>query len=129
MAISKIKSLVFKREFVKDGKTSYIYKMELEDGVVGDFFSPDDPIKKQVGETLEYNYNPNPNPQYLGSIKEIKPAAQKQGGGGYRSNPQAENAKTALSLAVQIYIASNFTDKDKISNTANTFFDWLQSKA
>ena len=103
--------------------------MELEDGVVGDFFSTDNPIKKAIGETIEYNYTPNANPNFLGSIKEVKPAQNKAGGGGYRSNPQAENAKTALSLAVQIYIASNFTDKDKISQTANTFFDWLQSKA
>jgi hypothetical protein len=125
MAKSRITNLVFKREFESKNGTAYIYTMELEDGTKGDFFAKENPIKKAIGEEIEYDYEPNANPQYLGKIKEKQEKKTFGSGGGFKKNESAENARTALIVAKDIFIAGKGGEMKTIQ-LAEVFFDFLE---
>ena len=110
------------------GGNSHIYELTLSDGTVGDYFSTEHPIKKAIGDEIEYELVPNANPAYAQRIKEILPKKPVNfSGNGNKKNESAENARTALIVAKEIFMAGKA--EMKMSDLADHLFDWLQKKS
>jgi hypothetical protein len=123
-----IKDLKYKSTIAnKIGGNAHIYQLEMNDGTVGDYFSAEHPTKKEIGDEIEYELIPNSNPAYSGRIKEIL-APKKTGFATFKKNESAENARLALMVAKDVFLADK-TGGLKLSDYAEHLFVWLQTKS
>lgn len=119
-----MKSIVKTVKYKNETKTgSRIYKIELEDGAIGDYFSKTESDLPEVGKEIEYEYTPNKIGGYVGTIKVIRPRTERSFGS--KKNEKAENAREALREAVKIK-AAGLSEGMKTLEIAESFFNWLE---
>jgi hypothetical protein len=119
MAIDRIKTCEFSKDFIKDGKTSKIYAVTTEDGKTG-----------QAWEELKEGQEVNIQEKEWNGKKTYTfyPIKEKAGGKGFpQKDWQYEKRRSSLECAVELGKASGAKATDVIK-VAETFFTYLNQK-
>lgn len=126
-----LRSYSFKRTFQKDGKDKHIFTVTFNvgnDTLTGDFFSDSNPPELKEGEQYPIKVKPSSDPsKYAPSVALVKPKSFGKGGGGYKRNERAENARTALICAKDMVISGKA--EAKLLPTFQAFFNLLNDNS
>ena len=118
---SIVKSVNFKKE--GDGQYGkwYSFTVTFENGDSGDYLGKSNPQDKFIeGKEVEYTIEAKVNGQYTNySIKPVQ--AQ---GNFPKANPAHEHKRTALKLAIDVWLAGKI-EGDKVESMADRLFNYL----
>jgi len=111
-----VKSCLFSKAGVKDGKEWRMFKIETESGLSGTSYGEMTAGQQVTSSEKEYKGEK----QYT-----FFPVKDKKGGFAPK-DPRAENRRAALSCSVAFLSGKDKVKNEHIIQLADIFFDWLQ---